>query len=287
LQFKRKYFIVQSVTLEFSPSLRWRDHFLHNRWRDGEIPWTDPRRLTDEERRAVARSVQQFQLGERAEGRGLQRRGAEFAARAGDRYFAEALRLFVGEEQRHSAQLGRWMDLEGIPRVERHWVDQWFRHLRKLAGLELAVSVLVTAEIIAVPYYRALRGATGSPILRALCERILLDESAHLRFQAFNLARLRTGRGGAIEEILWAVHRWFLAAATLLVWWQHASVFRAAGYTYRRFLGESLGEFRALQADACNQSTYAQSTGAAVRMEEDRAAAIPASPAAPDHGGLR
>ncbi len=231
----------------------------------------------------MARSVQQFQLGERSEGRGLQRRGAEFAARAGDRYFSEALRLFIGEEQRHSRQLGRWMDLEGIPRLGRHWMDQAFRHLRKLAGLELAVSVLVTAEIIAVPYYRALRNATGSPILRALCERILIDESAHLRFQTLNLARLRGGRGGALEEWVWAAQGWFLVATTALGWWEHSPVFRAAGYTYLRFLEESLGEFRALLADARNQAARLRPDGErqeAVNGAKDRASGLRASPAA-------
>ena len=125
MRFCKEYFIVKSVSPESLLTLRWRDHFLRNRRRDSEIPWTEPRRLVDEERPVVARSVQQFQLGERSEGKELQRRGEEFAARAGDRYFCKALGLFIGEEQRHSAQLGRrWMDLEGIPRLRRHWMDQ-------------------------------------------------------------------------------------------------------------------------------------------------------------------
>jgi hypothetical protein len=146
------------------------------------------------------------------------------------------------------------MELEGIPRLRRHWVDQTFRGMRKLAGLEVTVTVLSTAEIIAVPYYRALRNATGSPLLRALCERILLDEAAHLRFQAWNLARLRESGAPAWRGPRWRAHECLLAATSLVVWREHGPVFRAAGYRYDQFASEARGEFRALRAQAANHA---------------------------------
>ena len=94
------------------------------------------------------------------------------------------------EEQRHSAYLLRFMQREGIPVSSKHWVDTVFRRLRVLGGLELALRVLVSAEIIAIPYYRALGAATQSPLLQAICATILQDEAAHLRFQASMLWRL-------------------------------------------------------------------------------------------------
>ena len=154
----------------------WLDYFRHNAW--PAMPWDDPYRLTREERSAVASSIQQFQLGEGSEGNAIVQRAQRLAA---DAQFIPTLRLFIQEEQRHSANLGRFLDLHGILRLKKHWLDQAFRRIRRLAALELTVNVLVTAEIIAVPYYRALRNATQSPLLGALCGQVLQDEAAHLQ----------------------------------------------------------------------------------------------------------
>ena len=52
----------------------------------------------------------------------------------------------------------------------------------------------MTAEIIAVPHYRALRDATGSGVLKNICRRILEDEATHLKYQGSMLARLSAKR---------------------------------------------------------------------------------------------
>src|SRR5438876_7310660 len=159
---------------------RWYVHFEENRGRLRSLPWTDPYRFSEAEIRLAGRSIQQFQLGEFARGRGLRRRARECAALAGDPLFLPALDLFIAEEQAHSSMLGEFLDQEGIPRIESDWADRIFRRLRKLAGLELCVMTLVTAEALAIPFYRALRDATRSPLLRGICVRILCDEAAHL-----------------------------------------------------------------------------------------------------------
>src|SRR4051794_29874464 len=100
------------------------------------------------------RSVQQFQLGEWARGRGLKRRAAAHAGLAADPWFLPALDLFIAEEQGHSASLGRFLDHERTPRLAAHWVNQVFRRLRKCAGLEFCLLVLATAEVLAMPFYR-------------------------------------------------------------------------------------------------------------------------------------
>ena len=85
----------------------------------------------------------------------------EYAARRRTSAYAEVIELFVREEQRHARDLGRFMDVAGIPRRSRTWPDTVFRRLRQLGGLEISISVLITAEIIAKVYYAALREATG------------------------------------------------------------------------------------------------------------------------------
>lgn len=209
--------------------------------------------LTEEERRAITPSIQQFQLGESSRGQRLFERGQEFGRAVNDPFFAEALDALIREEQQHSRYLGAFMESQSIPRVQKHWVDSVFRKLRGLAGLELALTVLVTAEMIAVPYYRALRGATGSAILKMICNRILDDEANHLKFQASMLARVARARPILLQRAFSQLHRMFLLGTILVVWNEHRAVFKAAGYSFQRFKSETLLEFLEFRAARSEQ----------------------------------
>ena len=204
-------------------------------------------RLSVAERRLVARSIQQFQLGEWARGRGLVRRASSHPAFATDSRFLTALELFIAEEQGHSSILGQFLDREGIPRLTSHWLDRIFRRLRKLAGLEVCAMVLVTAEILAIPFYQALRDATRSHLLRSICMRILCDEAAHLNYQALTLGLIRRPLSETAREIRSLFHAVFFHCTALLLWQQHHRLFRAAGWDSRRFWNESRRLFLRLQ----------------------------------------
>lgn len=219
---------------------RWARFFESNAWPVDALPWSETPTLAAAERMAIASSVQQFQLGEGAQGRGFVRRATAFAEREGEAAYVDALRLFIAEEQRHSAVLGRFMDLEGIARLDQHWIDNVFRRLRKLAGLELCVMVLVAAECISVPYYRALHDATASPLLRAICRRILTDESAHLLFQGAALGRIRAARTRRSIRVAtpW-LHRMILAGTLVAIWRGHAAVFERGGWSWTRVAADS------------------------------------------------
>ncbi len=238
-----------------SVSKAWCSHFLANRLDPREMPWDDPYILSVAERNAIQHSIQQFQLGEGSEGRRLLDRGRAHARAVGDPRFSEALSLFIKEEQRHSAHLLRFMRGQGIPQLSSHWVDSVFRRLRVLAGLELSLRVLVTAEIIAVPYYRALGRATASQLLRAISARILQDEAAHLRFQSSMLSRLGAARHPSLRRLVSRLHRIFLVGTLFVVWVEHGSVFRAAGYAFEEFALEALIEFAALESPTCHALT--------------------------------
>lgn len=211
------------------------------------LPWRDLYHLSEDERRAVSASIRQFQLGESGQGRRLLRQAERWAARREDLEYLEALRLFIQEEQRHSRYLGRFLELQRIPCMTRHWVDGAFRRIRGLAGMELRMRVLATAEVLAMPYYSALREATRSPLLRAMCGRILEDEIAHLRFQAFTFGLLRGGRSGALDRMVWKANRILLAGATAVLWREHKPVFLAAGYTRSQLRAEAARWFAELQ----------------------------------------
>lgn len=199
--------------------------------------------LTAEELALVTKSIQQFQLGEGSRGRRLLERGQKYGRSVNDPYFSEALDLFIREEQQHSRYLDAFLESQSVPVVSRHWVDTTFRRLRGLAGLESSLTVLATAEIIAVPYYRALRSATGSAILKMICTRILDDEANHLKFQASMLARVRGARPGLLQRALSELHKIFLLGTMAVVWREHRAVLQAGNYDFRRFRRETLLEF--------------------------------------------
>jgi hypothetical protein len=229
-------------------SQAWHTYFLSNSSTADDLPWDCPYKLTDDERHIVSKSIQQFQLGECAEGRHLLTRGEKWSHTARDPHLVDVLSLFIQEEQRHSRQLLRFMERERIPELRSHWLDGIFRRIRVLAGLELELRILVTAEVIAVPYYRALGAATGSDLLCAISDTILADEAAHLRFQKSMLSRLGALRSPALHCLLWQVNRFFLVATCCVVWIEHCGVFAAAGYSFGKFLEEALCEMSALEA---------------------------------------
>jgi hypothetical protein len=201
------------------------------------LPWSHPQMLNEDERRLVGGSIQQFQLGEGSDGSGLIRRGCASRLAALDPDFLPSLELFIQEEQRHSRHLARFLQHEGMDLLQKHWVDRVFRRVRKFAGLELCLRVLVMAEIVAVPYYTALERATGSQILRRICANILADEADHLWFQAENLERLQSTRPAfpLLEFVFW---RCFQIATLLVVWHEHGQVLRSGGYCWNTFRQE-------------------------------------------------
>ena len=216
-------------------SAAWQSLFASKASAPPPFPWDESYSLTASERELVTDSLQQFQLGEGSEGRGLKERAKASALAKKDPDFLPTLNLFIREEQRHSSDLGSFMDREGIERLKHHWVDGVFRRVRKLAGLELSLSVLVTAEIVAVPYYAALAEATASPLLKAICSRILDDEMDHLRYQSQNLSQLRATRRWHSDFGEWIARSLLMLGALAIVWKQHHRLFRAGGYSWTKF----------------------------------------------------
>jgi len=226
-------------------SYDWVEYFYQNA-PEPVFPWDHGVRLSEIERKAVIASIQQFQLGEGASGARMLERAQRFARETGDLGLIAALKLFLREEQRHSRILARFLQIEGAPCLQKHWVHGAFRWLRGLAGLELCLKVLVTAEILARPYYAALRDATGSPLLRSICQRIFEEEGAHLRFQAFVLSRFQGRHRRLTQALIKAFHFVLLACTAALVWAGHKAVFRSAGCTFCDFWRETSREFDAL-----------------------------------------
>jgi len=190
---------------------------------------------TRHERDLLADSLRQFQLGEGSDGCNLLRFARTFACQIDDADLPEAIAGLIAEEQRHSRWLGEVLRHQAEPLLQKHWVDGVFRSLRRTLGFGFEIAVLVSAEIIAVPYYAAVRRATSLPALHQICDRILEDEAFHLQFQAANLSLVVRNRFGLRH----ALHRVLQAAICLVVWNQHGRVIAAGGYTYKTFWDES------------------------------------------------
>ncbi len=225
-------------------SHQWCRYFRRNGRELLEVPWDAETTLTGDDRAVVADSIREFQLGESAQGRHFVRAAKAYAVQSGDLDYVAAVRLFIAEEQRHARQLGQFLEREGIPLAQRSWTDAAFRWLRKRAGLEVCIVVLVTAEIIAKVYYAALREATASPVLRRICDQILHDEAEHVRFQAERLSLVRARRIWPLVSLTHAVQRALFAGACLVVWHKHHPVLRAGGYSFTGFWQSGWREMR-------------------------------------------
>ena len=210
---------------------QWKKYFTSNESHFEDINWETPDRLTPEEKSLITSSLQQFQKGEQSEGRHL----FSFARSFPDHWYLEAIRLFIVEEQTHARVLGKFMEKEGIPKIKHHWVDHIFRWLRKLAGLENTIIVLVTAEIIAKQYYKALRDATGSVLLKQLCIQILKDEDQHILFQSYALHVLYHERRSWGRLLSRGWHFILMAGTILIVWMHHRRVLKAGAYSFLSF----------------------------------------------------
>jgi hypothetical protein len=215
---------------------QWLAYFRANAAPRRPVPWRYGAEVTAAELAAVGRSLQAWQLGETSDGRHLRAAAARYAANVGDADYPAVIELFIREEQRHGEMLGRFLDLTGLGRRGADWGDTPFRAARYcLRDIEAWTTPVVMVEVLAMVYYNALRRATGSRVLRAVCGQILADEVPHVRFQCERLALLLRRRGRLRRRLTLLAHRAFFALVVLLVWAGHRRALRAGGYGWRRY----------------------------------------------------
>lgn len=217
-------------------SAEWVEYFRANAARLLPIPWESGVDVPAEERAWIVGSLRGWQLGETSDGSHLLRAARNYAAKVGDPEFLDAVRLFIREEQRHGADLGRFLDLAGVPRARWDWGDAVFRAFRYcLPRMEVWATVVVMVETHAMLYYGAVRRATRSVVLRRICSQILRDEVPHIRFQCERLAILSRDQSRCLRTVTTAVHCVLFAGITAAVWVGHRRALRAGGFTVRRF----------------------------------------------------
>lgn len=224
----------------------WLAWFRANAARCRPVPWERGAEVTPAELTAIARSLQGWQLGETSDGRHLWAAAAGYAARTGDPDYLRAVELFIREEQRHGEMLGRFLDLAGVGRRTADWGDRLFRAARYLVtDMEVWTTPVVMVETLAMVYYNAIRRATRSAVLAAVCSQILADEVPHVRFQCERLAALFRRRGWTGFRLTMLAHRACFLLIVLLVWAGHRRALRAGGYCWRRYWRAAWDRMRA------------------------------------------
>lgn len=210
----------------------WAAHFRRSLARPRTIPWHLGPGVTPAELAPVVRSLQAWQLGQTSDGRHLRAAVARF----GDPDYQAAVDLFIKEEQGHGAMLGRFLDLAGAGRITADWGDTLFRAVRFcLRDPEAGTTQVVMLESLALVYFNAVRRATRSVVLAAVCRRILADEVSHARFHCERLAALYRRRSGAAFRARVAAQRAAFAGVAGLVWAGHRRALRAGGFDWRHF----------------------------------------------------
>lgn len=221
----------------------WLNHFEYHAEQPRGAPGGSLSALRPEERRLIARSIATFQLGEHSDGTGLLRAAYRFAAAHGDELLPRITELFIREEQRHARLLREFMEEHGIRVKCRHWTDSIFRRVRRLAGFELYLHVLITAELIGNVYYRALESVTGCQRLKVLCRTLLADELAHVGYESELILELRARKPAALRTLIRLMHRAFFLGAACAVWISHRAVLRRAGHTAAGFVHTCLAQY--------------------------------------------
>jgi hypothetical protein len=221
----------------------WLNHFEHHAKHPRCVPDGLSDLLQADERQLIASSIATFQLGEQSEGCSLLRAAQRFAQERHIPAVVRIVKLFIREETRHAALLRAFMDEQHIALKKTDWTDRAFRRLRRLAGLELYLNVLISAELIGIVYYRALESATGCRRLVALCRLLVSDELAHVGFEAQLLLALRACRPAPVQALMRLAHRAFFTGTASVVWLTHRSVLRNGGYGARSFLRVCLSQY--------------------------------------------
>jgi hypothetical protein len=216
-------------------SLEWISYFNFNA-KQKRINWSQPAQVTKEELTPVLKSLQAWQLGETSEGRNLIRASEKYAAKAGDTFYVEAVKLFIKEEQKHGNNLGRYLDAIGEPRIQKNWGDTLFRKIRYLnASMEMWTLAVITVESAAQIFYQSLKDATNCSLLKEICTDILIDEAPHIKFQQERLAKIFSTKTMARMALSYYFYRFFCKSTSLVVWMAHKNVFKAGGNDFMRY----------------------------------------------------
>lgn len=216
----------------------WVSHFENNDTKRLKIDFSEEKPLPEEMKKLVFPSIRAFQKGEGSDGIFLMQTVEDYVKTGGPTEYRQAMQLFIKEENWHSAYLKAYMDHYDIKSAKKSALDTVFRKLRHLGGLKGEVTVLVTAEMIALTYYDALSRCTDSKALKQICKQMLDDELPHIMFQSYTLSRFKPGPIDVLQRAL------IMNLTLLFVWCAFHKVYQKGGYDFIRYIKENNGYLR-------------------------------------------
>jgi len=246
----------------------WLNHFEYHAQHPHHVPEYACEALRPAERRLIACSIATFQLAERTRSAGLARAAGQFSRAHGMPMLERIMALLVVEEQRHALMLRTYMQAHRIPPRGCGWADRIAGQVRRLAGFEAHLNMLISAELIGIVYYRALESATRCRRLKVLCRVLVADELAHVGFESQLLLGWRDRRSPGMRALVRAVHRTFFALHAGLTWLRHRAVLRRGGYDLVGFARACLAQY----------AFYLEPPLRASRMESSRSCSLSSSP---------
>ncbi|MCB0503506.1 MAG: ferritin-like domain-containing protein [Bacteroidetes bacterium] len=217
----------------------WHQYFQSNRDHFDYIPWSGEPELDGFEEKLITRSIQQFQKGENSDGKHLM----QLSEKMNDDYYTLSIKGLIQEEQNHAAALGQFMAQEKIDTIGNHWLDTIFKRIIKTPSLEFTIMVLLAAELVATVYYKALRQATYSRTLKAICRQILVDEQMHIQFQTSALQLFYLKHNSFGRFLFRNFYLAFMLLTSYVIWFQYSNVLKKGGYSFTKCMYALLKEF--------------------------------------------
>jgi hypothetical protein len=217
-------------------SLYWKNHFEVNLTRK-RINWYLQPQITSVEKDAVLYSLKAWQLGETSDGSHLLAAANRYAQSINDPVYPEAVSLFIKEEQKHGNNLGKYIDLIGEPRAKKDLGDTLFRKIRYFnTNMEIWTITVIIVESAAQLFYNALHDATSCPLLKSICNDILIDEAHHIKFQSERLKVIFSEKSFLQRVIAIGFYEVLFLGTIHAIWFGHQKAFKAGGYSRKRFM---------------------------------------------------
>jgi hypothetical protein len=221
----------------------WITHFEKNASRQC-IDWSQRPAISPAQKKEIIRSLQAWQLGETSDGSHLLRAASQYANQIQDELYVKAVKFFISEEQKHGANLGKYLDAIGEQRLKKDWGDTLFRKVRYYnTSMEIWTIAVIIVESFAQLYYQAIADATNCKLLKQICKDILIDEAHHIKFQLDRLCIISSQHSELTRSSVFFGYRLFFFAVFIAVWFGHARAFKAGGVSFNLLLSKSLKKF--------------------------------------------
>ena len=221
----------------------WSNHFEYHAAHPSDVVHGISDRLTRDEVRLIAGSIATAQLGRESGGPDLLSSAERFAQTRRIPHLDRIIELLIHEELRHASLLSAFMRDHWLPLKRSGWRSRLFGLMRWPVRLDRRLTLLISAELIEISYYRALESVTDCQRLRLLCRIIVSDKLAHVGFVSEVLAMLQAGRAVRFCIFTQPAHRTLFAGTAFIVWLSHRSVLRRAGHSARSFLRCCLAQY--------------------------------------------